>query len=93
MEKILPANVHEVLRKSILVDGFDLVFDFEKSHDSYLYDSKYGKEYLDFFTFFASMPIGFNHPRIAKDNDFLEKIKKVSKVKPSNSDIYTIEYA
>lgn len=93
MEKVLPTNVHEILKKSILADGYDLVFDFEKSHGSYLYDSKYNKEYLDFFTFFASMPIGFNHPRIAKDNDFIEKLKRVSLVKPSNSDIYSVEYA
>lgn len=93
MEKITPLNVHEVLKRSILADGFDLVFDFERSHGSYLYDSKYKKKYLDFFTFFASMPIGFNHPGVTKDEKFLEKLKKVGTVKPSNSDIYTIELA
>jgi L-lysine 6-transaminase len=93
MEEILAANVHDVLKQSILADGFDLVFDFEKSKGSYLYDAKYNKKYLDFFTFFASMPIGFNHPRIINDDQFLDKLKKVATVKPSNSDIYTVELA
>ncbi len=93
MEKILPNNVHDVLKRSILADGFDLVFDFEKSKGSYLYDSKHEKKYLDFFTFFASMPIGFNHQKITGDHDFLEKLTRVSQVKPSNSDVYTVEYA
>jgi L-lysine 6-transaminase len=93
MEEIVPGNVHEVLKRSILADGFELIFDFERSKGSYLYDSKYDRKYLDFFTFFASMPIGFNHPRITGDEDFLSKLKKVSTVKPSNSDIYTTELA
>ncbi|MEO0289412.1 MAG: L-lysine 6-transaminase [candidate division WOR-3 bacterium] len=90
--KIYPKNVLETLSKYMLVDGFDLVFDAEKSHGSYLYDSKYNKEYLDFFTFFASSPIGFNHPKMNND-EFIKKIGKVSIHKPSNSDIYTIEMA
>jgi L-lysine 6-transaminase len=53
---------------------------------------KGGRTYLDFFMFFASMPVGFNHPRLL-DDDFLQKIKFVAVNKPSNSDFYTTQMA
>ncbi len=90
--KINPQNVLETLSKYMLVDGFDLVFDNDRSHGSYLYDSKHKKEYLDFFTFFASSPIGFNHPKMNND-EFIKKIGKIAIHKPSNSDVYTIQMA
>lgn len=93
LNKITSSNVHTVLRKHLLVDGYDLVFDYEKSNGSYLYDSKHGRNYIDFFTFYASNPIGFNHPSVAGDEAFHEKLKKVSIVKPANPDIYTEEMA
>ena len=51
---IQPAQVREVLGKHLLTDGFDMVLDLEESKGAYLHDSKSGKKYLDFFTFFAS---------------------------------------
>ena len=45
---IAPADVHATLARYILADGFDLVFDFEKSHGSWLHDARNGREYLDF---------------------------------------------
>lgn len=91
-DRINAGNVHDVLGRYMLVDGFDMVCDMDKSHGSYFHDSKSGKEFLDFFTFFASFPIGFNHP--ALDNDeFIRKIGKIALHKPSNSDIYTTEMA
>jgi L-lysine 6-transaminase len=93
MEKISPSNVHQVLGRSILADGYDIVIDFEKSHGSFLYDSKNEKEYLDFFSFYSSMPIGYNHPRIVNDPEFQEKLKKVSNLKVANVEIYSVELA
>lgn len=86
-------TVHNILRKHLLTDGYDIVLDLEKSKGSTIYDSKHNKRYVDFFTFFASNPIGFNHPSLVENDEFLQKIKKVSIVKPSNSDIYTEEMA
>jgi L-lysine 6-transaminase len=85
-------NVHEILKKSILADGFDIVMDLEKSHGSYVYDCIRKRDMIDFFTFFASSPIGYNHPKML-ENNFVEKLKRVSINKPSNSDIYTVELA
>ena len=89
---ISAADVHRRLASHILADGFDQVFDFEKSHGAWFFDARSGREYLDFLTFFASTPIGYNHPRM-REPEFLELLKRVALVKPSLSDIYTVEYA
>ncbi len=90
---ISPKKVRSVLQKHILADGYEMVLDLEKSKDGYLHDSVTGRDYLDFFTFFASNPLGMNHKRLAGDSQFIEKLGKVAVNKPSNSDIYTEEMA
>ncbi|MFU8859557.1 MAG: L-lysine 6-transaminase [Cyclonatronaceae bacterium] len=85
-------SVHSILGKHLLTDGFDIVLDLEKSKVPYLYDSKHGKQYLDFFTFFASNPVGMNHPGL-HDEQFRETMMRVAIHNPSNSDIYTTEMA
>ncbi len=92
MTNINSKNVHETIAKYMLADGFDIVCDLDKSHGSYIHDSKYNKDYLDFFTFFASFPVGFNHPMMNND-EFIKKIGKAALHKPSNSDIYTEDMA
>ena len=89
---IEPAEVHKTLGKYMLVDGYPIVLDLEKSKGSWVYDSLNDKKYLDFFTFFASNPIGHNHPGLL-EKDFLEKLARVAVNKPSNSDLYTTEMA
>jgi L-lysine 6-transaminase len=90
---MVPASaVHATLNRYILADGFDFVLDLERSQGSWLQDAATGKRYLDFFTFFASNPIGMNHPKLATP-EFIEKIGRVALHKPSNSDIYTSEMA
>ena len=90
--RIPPTEVHASLSKHMLVDGFDLVVDLKKSQGTYLYDSRYNKKYLDFFTFFASGTVGLNHPKMTSP-EFLEKLAYVAVNKPSNSDAYTVEMA
>ncbi|MBI2620411.1 MAG: L-lysine 6-transaminase [Ignavibacteriales bacterium] len=90
--KVLPTEVHNTLSRHMLVDGFDLVVDLKRSQGSYLYDSRFNKRYLDFFTFFASGAVGLNHPKMT-DPAFMEKLAYVSVNKPSNSDAYTVEMA
>jgi L-lysine 6-transaminase len=69
-------------------DGDSIVVDLEKSHGAYIVDALTCKEYLDFFTYFASIPIGHNHPKM-KDPEFLEKLTLSAISKPSSSDFYT----
>jgi L-lysine 6-transaminase len=82
------ADVHSVLSRHMLADGYEIVMDLKKSKGSWVFDAKRGRNVLDFFTNFASVPIGYNHPRL--DNpEFREKIADVALNKPANSDIYT----
>ena len=90
--KVESNNVHNALSQHILADGFSYVLDLEKSSGSKFIDKRTGKEYLDFFTCFASMPIGYNHPKM-NNNEFINYIGKIALNKPSNSDLYTEEYA
>ncbi|MFN1834488.1 L-lysine 6-transaminase [Balneola sp. MJW-20] len=91
--EITPENVRSVLTKHLLTDGYDMVLDLENSEGPYLLDAKSGRKYLDFFTFFASNPLGMNHPRLAGDDEFINKLGRVAINKPSNSDIYTEDMA
>ncbi|MFT5224049.1 MAG: L-lysine 6-transaminase [Glaciecola sp.] len=91
--EIAPTEVHDVLREHLLVDGLDLVLDTDKSQGSWLVDARDGTRYLDMFTFFASAPLGFNHPALLADRDFLDELTAVSVNKPSNSDVYTTHLA
>lgn len=91
-KKISAENVHDILRTRMLVDGFDLVLDLKNSHGLTLIDEKTGDEYLDFFSFFASNPLGMNHPKM-NTNEFKEELAIAAMNKPSNSDIYTTEMA
>jgi len=87
-----PNEVRGKLAKHLLVDGYDLVYDLELSRGSYLYDSLRGETFLDFFSFFATNPVGFNHPRV-REEAFRRKLGDVAIHNPSNSDIYTVEMA
>ena len=40
---------------------FDILADFSKSKGSFLHDAKSGKNYLDLFNMFSSVPIGYGH--------------------------------
>ncbi len=83
-----PIEVHKTISQNMLADGSSIVFDMERSHDTYFVDAISGREYIDFFTFFASNAVGYNHPKL-KDPSFLEKLTLSAIHKPSNSDIYT----
>jgi len=85
-------EVLDSLSRHILVDGYHVVMDLQKSRGSYLYDARSDRYILDFFTNFATCPIGYNHPRL-KTIDFRERLADVATNKPANSDIYTQVYA
>jgi L-lysine 6-transaminase len=89
---IHPDKVHSTLARFQMADGMAVVFDLERSHGSWLVDSRSGKEYLDAFTCFASWPIGYNHPKMA-DPAFRAELLRVALANPANSDLYTPEMA
>ncbi|MGE0641178.1 MAG: L-lysine 6-transaminase [Thermoanaerobaculia bacterium] len=86
--RVAPGEVRDALSHHILVDGYHLVQDLEKSHGVFLYDAVRGRDVLDFFGHFSTSPIGFNHPK-ATTAEFAERILPAALNKPANSDIYT----
>ncbi len=85
---IAPKDVHQTIARYMLADGEHLVVDLCGSHGPYLRDAKTGREYLDFYAFFASQPVAHNHPKL-NDPDFRKRIAEVALYKPANSDVYT----
>lgn len=90
---ISPQQVNEALGQHILADGFDMTYDIEKSHGAYIYDAKHNRQLLDFFTCFASVPLGYNHPKMNGDEEFKKNLLLAALANPSNSDVYTRQYA
>lgn len=90
---VAPEEVHNTLANYILADGYDMTFDMERSHGVTIFDSKHQRELLDFFTCFASVPLGYNHPKMVEDQAFMSSLLRAAVTNPSNSDVYTVEYA
>jgi L-lysine 6-transaminase len=90
--ELSPQDVLDVLSRHILVDGYHVVMDLERSRGSYLYDSRSDRMLLDFFTNFATYPVGYNHPKTA-DPEYRERILLAGLNKPTNSDTYTTLFA
>lgn len=91
--KISAKEVLPILQRVILTDGFKFTLDLEKSKGSYVYDSINNRKVLDFFSYFATNPLGHNHPGMTEDEDFKKDLLKSAIANPSNSDFYTTEFA
>ncbi len=97
--KALPDStaVRDTLGRHILADGYPIVLDMENSRGAHLRDAVTGKDYVDFFTFYASNPLGMNHPALAGDSDaasgFRERLMDAALNKIANSDVYTPHFA
>ena len=86
------STINKCLNKQkYLFDSFPIVWNIQKSQNSFLYDIHTNEEYLDFHGGFGSNPIGWNHPKLTKhfssglwNKHFLNK--------PANCDFYTPEY-
>ncbi|MEP0774484.1 MAG: L-lysine 6-transaminase [Acidobacteriota bacterium] len=89
---VSPAEVHNILGQHILVDGYHVVPDLARSRGAVLVDERDGRSYLDFYSNFASQPLGWNHPALA-DPTFREKLLAAATHKPANADLYTCLYA
>ena len=89
----LPAGeVFPTLKNNILVDGFHIVIDLKKSKGSVMVDALTGREYIDCYTYFATLPIGHNHPKM-QDAGFRDSLMSAALANPANSDVYSREYA
>ena len=89
---IRASNVLETIEQHVLLDGFRVVIDLEKSRGSYIYDAATGHRLIDLYGFFGSMAVGFNHPYF-EQADVQRDLLRASKVKVANSDVYSEAYA
>jgi L-lysine 6-transaminase len=87
-----PRRVIAELERHILVDGFKLIFDLARSRGSRFVDAATGRELIDLYSFYASQPIGFNHPYFDR-SDVQADLLAAAKVKVANSDVYTVQFA
>jgi len=90
--KIPAREVFSVLKENVLVDGFHVVIDLNKSHGPMIVDALGGTEYLDCYGYFATLPIGHNHPKM-EDEGFRRSLMTAALSNPANSDIYSQEFA
>jgi len=86
------ARALHVLEKHVLMDGFKIVIDLEKSRGSYMYDEATGRRLIDLYGFFGSLTIGFNHPYFDEPS-VKEDLLRAAKFKLANPDIYSEGYA
>ncbi len=87
-----PKQVLDSLSNHMLVDGYHVVMDLKRSHGNFVHDALHGVEILDFFSHFATCPIGYAHPKTTTP-EFLEELAWAAVTKPANSDIYTAPMA
>lgn len=87
-----PGDVLAELKRHILVDGFECVIDLERSRGCRFYDAHTDRSLIDFYGFYASLPIGFNHPYFDRP-DVEHDLLTAAKIKVANSDVYTTQMA
>jgi L-lysine 6-transaminase len=87
---IEPKYVKATLSRHLLAEGFDIIFDEEQSYGSWLVDKRNNDRFLDFFSMYASMAVGYNHPRLV---DAQSQLGRLAINKPSNSDVYSTAFA
>lgn len=87
---IAPEQVRKTIGTHMLADGMEPVIDLERSHGSWLVNARDGREYLDLFSMFASLSLGYNHPKVVAQKD---RLLQAAINKPTNSDVYSMEMA
>lgn len=91
-ESVPPQAVISELEKHLLLDGFKIVFDTQRSHGSHLVDARTGREWVDLYGFYASQPIGYNHPHFDQPA-VQEALLNAAAVKVANADMYSTQMA
>jgi L-lysine 6-transaminase len=86
------SRVLKILEQHILLDGFKIVIDLEKSRGSYLHNEVNDQRLIDLYGFFGSNPIGFNHPHFEQP-EVRADLLRAAQIKIANSDMYSEGYA
>ena len=84
------ADVRDVLSRHMLTKGMmPMVLDMDESRGVRLRDQQSGRSYIDLFGFYASSPLGMNHPKLTEDEAFLDRLMDAALNKVTNSDVMT----
>jgi L-lysine 6-transaminase len=90
MMKMSPvSDLAELVRetgKHVLADGFGIVLDLEKSRGCRLVDAAGGRELLDCYGCFGSLPIGFNSPHFDRP-EVRRELLVAARSKVANADV------
>ena len=87
---VQPQQVRELLSKHLLTKGMlPLVLDMDESQGVRLRDENTGRTFIDLFGFYASSPLGMNHPKMTDDEAFMERLTDAALNKVTNSDVMT----
>jgi L-lysine 6-transaminase len=89
---IAPAEALRTLGRHILLDGFGIVLDLEKSKGCQVVDAATGRTILDLYGCFGSLPLGFNHPGMHRP-EVERDLLVAARAKAANSDVYSTLYA
>ena len=68
---------------------FNIKIDFELSMGSMVHDKFTNKKYLDLFSMYSTLPIGYNHPIF--DTDYKNKIASLSHIRSTNNLFFSDE--
>jgi len=86
------ASALRSLEQHVLLDGFKIVIDLEKSRGSYIHNAVNDQRLIDLYGFFGSNPVGFNHPHF-EDAEVKADLLRAAQIKIANSDVYSETYA
>jgi L-lysine 6-transaminase len=87
-----PTETIERVKAKVLVDGFQIVPDLEKSHGASLVDKKDGREILDLgYSQFGSLTLGYNHPAM-QQKEYVKRLLAASDIRWALSDVYPDYY-
>ena len=85
-----PQDVRRIFSSRINAAGMmPVVLDVSGSEGVRLRDLRTGRNYWDFFGFYATSTLGMNHPKMSSDSDFLRRLKFAALNKITNSDVQT----
>lgn len=87
---IAAGDIKSTIGRHLLADGMDIIVDLNNSKGSWIVDKRNGDEYLDCFSMFASMAVGYNHDSLLAMKEIFGEI---AVQKPANSDSYTEPFA
>lgn len=86
------SEILHTIEQHVLLDGFKIVIDLEKSRGSYIHNAATNSRLIDLYGFFGSLPVGYNHSYFEQE-DVKRDLLRAARIKVANSDIYSEGYA